>query len=69
MLFATLPNAMERRLGTFIVQALAKTAWAFGTATQADAMLFIVHALANTAWAFGTATQAEAMLFATLARG
>ena len=40
MLFAALARAVERRLGAFIAQYLANTAWAFGTVSQSDAMLF-----------------------------
>ena len=69
----------EKKSGA--AQELGNTAWAFGAATQSDAMLFaalaraverrlgafIAQALANTAWAFGTATQSDAMLFAAMA--
>ena len=58
--------AVERRLGTFIALTLAKTAWAFATATLSDVTLFALLAkaverrpgtfTALTAWAFGTAT-------------
>ena len=36
-LFAALARAAELRLGDFNVQHLAKTAWAFATASQQDA--------------------------------
>ena len=76
-LFAALARAEERRLGAFIAQELANTAWAFRTATQLDAVpfvalarameqrlgAFIAQKLAKTAWAFGTAAQTDAMLF------
>ena len=81
-LFAALARAEERRLGAFIAQELANTAWAFRTATQLDAVLFVALArameqrlgafiaqkLASTVWAFGTATQTDAMLFMALGR-
>ena len=39
-LFAALPTAAERRVHEFARAELARTVWAFATATQADALLF-----------------------------
>ena len=64
------------------MQDLAKTAWAFATASQSDVQLFAALAraaeqrvsdfnmqdLANTAWAFATVSQSDAQLLAALAR-
>ena len=81
-LFEALARAAERRMGDFIAQELANTAWAFATAGQLDALLFtalaraaeqrmgdfIAQQLANTAWAFATVGQAAASSFTALAR-
>ena len=45
-LFAPLATAVRRRMGGFIPQELANTAWAFATAGQNDASLFAALAKA-----------------------
>ena len=81
-MFDSVASLAKRRIGAMIAQEVANTAWAFGTASQSDAMLFaalaraverrlgasIAQALANTAWAFQRATQWDAMVLTSLAR-
>ncbi len=75
-------RAAELRLGGFIAQVLANSAWAFATLGQLGEVLlvalaraaeprlggFIAQVLANTAWAFATSGQLAVALFAALAR-
>ena len=81
-LFTALARAAEKRVGEFVVQNIANTAWAFATADRLDASVFTALAraaewrmcdfnaqgVANTAWAFVTADQLDASLFTALAR-
>ena len=76
--WATLPDAVRRRLGDFNPQGLSNTAWAFASAGHASTELFnaisaeVVRRglgdfkeqhLSNTAWAFATAGHASPQLF------
>jgi hypothetical protein len=79
--WAALPNAVRRRLGSCNAQELSNTAWAFATAGHAPQALFgaisaevarrglrefNTQNLSNTAWAFATAGHAPQALFGAI---